>query len=82
MYHVTIISLKHGFHLSPHAECSKKKSVNVTLHTSKLSLGPMKLSKDINKSGLKIFKQISSVTVGFACEIELIPSKYVNITRT
>ena len=44
-------------------------------------MDPLKFSKNVSKSGLKIFNQIS-VTVRFAREIELIPSKYVNITRT
>ena len=47
-------------------EIQKKKSVNETFHTTKLSLDPLKLSKNVNKSSIKISKQTSSVTVGFA----------------
>ena len=62
-------------------EIQQKKSLNETFHTSRLSLVPLKLSKNVNKSGPKISKQLS-VTVRFAHEIDLIPSKYVNIMRT
>ena len=65
----------------PHPEIKKKNDVNETFHTSRLSLDPLKLSKNVNKSGPKISKQIS-VRVRFVCEIELISSKYVNIMRT
>ena len=37
-------------------EIQKKKSVNETFHTSKLSLDSLKLSKNVNKSGIKISK--------------------------
>ena len=62
-------------------DIQKKKSVNETFHNSRLSLDPIKLSKNVNKLGLKISTQIS-VTARFAREIKLIPSKYVNIMRT
>ena len=62
-----------------HREIQKKETVNETFHNCRLSLDPLKLSKNVNKSGLS--SQIS-VTVRFAYEIELIPSKYVNIMRT
>ena len=61
-------------------EIQKKKSVNETFHNSRLSLDPLKLPKNVNKSGLKISTQIS-VTVRFAREIKLVSSKYVNIMR-
>ena len=61
-------------------EIQKKKSVNGTFHNSRLSLDPLKLPKNVNKSGLKISTQIS-VTVRFAREIKLVSSKYVNIMR-
>ena len=37
-------------------EIQKKKSVNETFYTSKLSLDPLKLSKNVNKAGIKISK--------------------------
>ena len=43
-------------------------------------MDPLKFSKNVNKSGLKTSNQIT-VTVRFAREIKLIPSKYVNIRR-
>ena len=55
-----------------HPEIQKNKSVNGTFHTSRLLLDPLKLSKNVNKSGLEISKQRSN-TVRFAREIELIP---------
>ena len=64
-----------------HQKIKKKGSVNETFHTSKLSLFPLKLAKNVNKSDIKISKQIS-VMVGFTCEIRSIPSKYVYIKRT
>ena len=44
--------------MSPHAVPgnTEKEKFNETLHTSKLALDPLKLSKNVNKSGIKISK--------------------------
>lgn len=59
---VTILSLKHGFLLSPHTilEIQKKRSV---MKGSKLSLSLLNIAKTVSKSDFNISKQISPVTV-------------------
>ena len=44
--------------MSPHAVPgnTEKEKFNETFHTSKLALDPLKLSKNVNKSGIKISK--------------------------
>lgn len=61
----TIILLKCGFHLSPHAAAgsTKKQKYYETFHTFELSLGSQNLMKDASKSDFKIVKQISPVRI-------------------
>ena len=55
---VTIISIKSGFHLSPHTASKNTKEENCyeTFHTFKISLGPLNIVKSVNKSDFKISK--------------------------
>ena len=54
---VTIISVKCGFHVTPHeAPGNTKGKCYETFHTLKLSLDPLNLLKNTNRTDLKIYK--------------------------
>ena len=58
-----VISLKHGFHLSPHAVAGNTEEALWSVPYFQTLIGSSNLVKNLNRSDFKISKQISSVTV-------------------
>lgn len=63
-FNMAIISLKHAFHLRLHAaEGNTEEKHYETFHIFNLSLGPLNGVNSVNRSDLKISKQISPMSV-------------------
>ena len=63
-FNTTITSLKHAFHLSLHVAAGNTEEKHYeTFHIFNLSLGPLNGVNSVNRSDLKISKQISPMSV-------------------
>lgn len=82
-FNKTIISLKHGFHLSLHVAVgnAEEEKYYETFYTLKLTLGPIGIAKNVNRADFKLSILYIDFygLLRFVREIESILLKYVNV---